>query len=123
MESFSIRSVDAGILFDILTMGGDILGTSEIYRTKSACIHGTESVKKSSQTRNIEDQTKENFEELGYPKFILLRELDGSFEFRLCSRTGELLFTSTEFESKSKCMEGIERVRRNAPLASLEIYC
>ena len=123
MGSFTIRSMESGILFDLMTSNGDALGTSGFYCTRSACIHGTESVKKRSQTRNIEDQTVSEFTALTFPKFEIYKDEGGVFGFRLLSRNGEMIFSGGGYESKTKCLEGIEQVRRNAPLASLNFLC
>lgn len=112
MGSFTIRSMESGILFDLMTSNGDALGTSGFYCTRSACIHGTESVKKSSQTRNIEDQTVSEFTALTFPKFEIYKDEGGVFGFRLLSRNGEMIFPAEDMSRRqsawkelNKCVE------------------
>ena len=43
----------------------------------------------------------------------------GKYRFRLKAADGEMIATSAGYASKQGCVEGIEAVRKNAPIAKI----
>ena len=63
MGKFAVKTVKTGIKFNLKANNGEIIATSEIYSSKSACLNGIESVRKNAPIAPIEDQTVEGFAE------------------------------------------------------------
>jgi uncharacterized protein YegP (UPF0339 family) len=120
MSKFVIRTVPSGIKFDLKATNGQVIATSEVYESKSACINGVESVQKNAPIANFEDQTAEGFETAKHPKFEMYKDKAGEFRFRLKARNGEIIATSEGYTTKAACENGIESVRKNAAVAEIE---
>lgn len=52
-------------------------------------------------------------------KFVV-NETKTGFRFNLKAGNGEIIATSETYSSESACMNGIESIRKNAPIANLE---
>ena len=115
MGKFAIKRVKTGIKFNLKAGNGEIIATSEVYSSESACKNGIESVRKNAPIANLEDQTVEGFEALTNPKFEVYTDKAGEYRFRLTARNGEIIATSEGYKAKASCMNGIESVRKNAP--------
>ena len=48
MGKFVIKTVASGIKFDLKAGNGEVIATSEVYTSKSACENGIESVRKNA---------------------------------------------------------------------------
>ena len=91
---------------------GEIIGTSEVYSSKSGCKNGIESVRKNAAAAKVEDQTAG--ESATNPKFEIYNDKKGEFRFRLKAGNGEIILASEGYASKAGCKNGIESVRKNA---------
>ncbi len=118
MGKFVIKTTSTGVKFDLKANNGEVIATSEVYTTDTACRNGIESVRKCSEG-GVEDQTVENFEVLKHPKFEVYTDKAGEFRFRLKARNGEIVATSEGYKSKPSCLNGIESVKKNAPEAEI----
>lgn len=49
-------------------------------------------------------------------KFIIKKRTNGEYQFNLKAGNGEIILTSEGYSSKSACQNGIESVRKNAPV-------
>ena len=119
MGKFAIKKVKTGIKFNLKAGNGEIIATSEVYSSESACKNGIESVRKNAPIANLEDQTVEGFEALTNPKFEVYTDKAGEFRFRLKARNGEIIAVSEGYTRRSSCLNGIESVRKNAPEADV----
>ena len=119
MGKFVIRNVASGIKFDLKATNGQVIATSEVYTTETACRNGIASVQKNAPVANVEDQTVENFEAVAHPKFEMYEDKGGEFRFRLKARNGEIIATSEGYKTKASCENGIESVKKNAPEAEI----
>ena len=115
MGKFAVKTVKTGIKFNLKANNGEIIATSEIYSSKSACLNGIESVRKNAPIAPIEDQTVEGFAEEKNPKFEMYVDKAGEYRFRLKARNGEIIAVSEGYKKKASCMNGIESVKKNAP--------
>ena len=115
MSKFVIREVPTGVKFDLKAANGQIIATSEVYETKSACLNGIKSVKKNALTTKIENQTELGWKVLTNPKFELYQDKSGQYRFRLTARNGQTIAVSEGYTSKAACENGIASVAKNAP--------
>ena len=53
------------------------------------------------------------------PKFEWYKDKAGKFRFRLLAANGEKIATGEAYSSKDGCMNGIESVKKNAPVAKI----
>lgn len=120
MGKFVIKKAKDGVKFDLLAGNNQVIATSEIYTTLSACKNGIASVQKNSVAANLEDQTMEDVQTAKNPKFEVYKDKAEKFRFRLKATNGEIIATGEAYESKAGCMNGIESIRKNAPEASIE---
>ena len=117
MGKFVVKNVATGIKFDLKAGNGEVIATSEVYTSKSACLNGVESVRKNAPVAALEDQTVEGYAEEKNPKFEVFRDKKGEYRFRLKARNGEIIATGEGYVAKASCLNGVESVRKNAPEA------
>ena len=53
------------------------------------------------------------------PKFETYTDKAGKFRFRLVAANGETIAVSEAYNSKDGCTNGIESVKKNAPIAKI----
>jgi hypothetical protein len=53
------------------------------------------------------------------PKFEWFKDKAGKFRFRLKAPNGEIIATGEAYNSKDGCVNGIESVKKNAPIAKI----
>lgn len=117
MGKFVVKNVATGIKFDLKAGNGEVIATSEVYTSKSACLNGVESVRKNAPVAALEDQTVEGYAEEKNPKFEVFKDKQGEYRFRLKARNGEIIATGEGYVAKASCLNGVESVRKNAPEA------
>ena len=120
MGKFVVKTTKAGFVFNLKAGNGEVIATSESYKSKDSCLNGVESVRKNC-VGGVEDQTVEGFEKLTHPKFEVYADKAGEFRFRLKARNGEVIAVSEGYKAKQSCMNGIESVKKIAPDAELVI--
>ncbi len=119
MGKFAVKETATGVKFNLLASNGQIIGVSEVYSGKEACLKGIESVRKIAAEANLEDQTVEPAVTAVNPKFEIYTDKAGEFRFRLKARNGEIVLASEGYKAKASCENGIESVRKNAPEAEV----
>ena len=119
MGKFVIKETATGVKFDLKANNGEVIATSEVYKSLDACKNGIESVRKCCDG-DIEDQTVEGYEACKHPKFEVYTDKGGEYRFRLKARNGEIIATSEGYKQKASCLNGIESVKKNAPDAAVE---
>jgi len=120
MGKFSIRETNTGIKFDLKAKNGEVIATSEVYKSESSCKKGIDSVIRNAPIAAFEDQTVEPVEVQKNPKFEMYVDKGGEFRFRLKARNGEIIATSEGYKAKASCLNGIESVRKNAADSVIE---
>ncbi len=120
MGKFVMKQTATGFKFDLKASNGEVIATSEVYTSESACKNGIESVRKCCEG-GVEDQTVENYEVLKHPKFEVYTDKSGEYRFRLKARNGEIIAVSEGYKAKPSCLNGIESVKKNAPEAELTV--
>ena len=53
-------------------------------------------------------------------KFEVYKDASGQFRFRLRAANNEIIAISEAYTAKASCMNGIESVKTNAPIAEIE---
>ena len=48
MGKFAVKTVKSGIKFNLKAGNGEIIATSEVYNSRSACLNGVERVRKNA---------------------------------------------------------------------------
>lgn len=119
MGKFVVKEVKSGIKFNLKAGNGEIIATSEVYTTETACMNGIESVKKNAPLAAIEDQTVANFEVQKHPKFEVYTDKAGEFRFRLKATNGQIIAVGEGYKAKAGCLNGIESIKKNAPEAEI----
>ena len=114
MGKFVVRTVPSGIKFDLKATNGEVIATSEVYKSKASCLNGVKSVAKNAPVANVEDQTVEGWEKAQCPKFEMYVDKAGEFRFRLKATNGQVIATSEGYVSKKNCENGIASVKKNA---------
>ena len=118
MGKFVVKQTNTGFKFDLKAGNGEVIATSEVYTTESACLKGVESVKNNAPAA-VEDQTVAGYETLKHPKYEVYTDKAGEFRFRLKAKNGEIIATSEGYKAKPSCLNGIESVKKNAPEAEI----
>jgi hypothetical protein len=99
------KSKDAQFMFNLKATNGQVILTSELYKTKPSAENGIESVRKNS-AREGAFEVKTNAK--GEPYFILK------------ATNGQEVGRSEYYSSKAALENGIESVKKNAPEAKVE---
>jgi uncharacterized protein YegP (UPF0339 family) len=53
-------------------------------------------------------------------KFEVFKDSSGQFRFRLRASNNEIIAVSEAYTSKAACLNGIDSVKKNAPIAELD---
>lgn len=120
MGKFVIRTTNTGIKFDLKAGNGEVIATSEVYKSLNSCRNGAASVKKNAPIANLEDQTAEEYAKEKCPKFEMYIDKSGEYRFRLKATNGQTIATSEGYGAKAGCLNGIDSVKRNAPDAEID---
>ncbi|MBX2892014.1 MAG: YegP family protein [Saprospiraceae bacterium] len=91
--------------FNLKATNGQVILTSQGYKSKDTCMNGVESVRK-----NAQDDAR----------FERLTSSNGKPYFNLKATNGQVIGTSEMYESSASCENGIDSVKRNAPDATVE---
>lgn len=120
MGKFVIKETKTGIKFDLKASNGEIIATSEVYTSESACKNGVQSVITNAPVAALEDQTVEGFETQKNPKFEVYTDKKGEIRFRLKAKNGQVIAVSEGYTTKKAALNGIESVRKNAAEGKIE---
>ena len=121
MGKFVIRATEKGSRFNLLATNGQVIATSQTYKSVTSCKGGCASVAANAPVASVEDQTVEDWEKTKCPKFQIYLDKAGEYRFRLLASNGQNIAASEGYSRKDSCLNGIESVRKNAPGAPLEM--
>lgn len=119
MGKFVIRKTATGVKFDLKAGNGEVIATSEVYNSDSACKNGIASVQKNAPVAAVENQTVEGYATEKHPKFEVYSDKSGQFRFRLKATNGQVIAVSEGYKALASCLNGIESVKKNAPDAAI----
>ena len=106
MGKFVIKNTKAGVKFDLKAGNGEIIATSETYKSLASCKNGIESVRKNSAKAEVEDLSVEGAPAVKHPKFQVYVDKAGEYRFRLKATNGEIIATSEGYKAKASCLNG-----------------
>lgn len=105
MGKFVIKTrKDGEVQFNLLAGNGQIILSSEGYKTKASCLNGIESVRKNAAAGHFEKLVSKN----------------GKYYFNLKATNGQVVGSSEMYESEAGCDNGIASVTKNAPDAAID---
>ena len=117
MGKFAVKTTKSGIKFDLKASNGEIIASSQVYKSKRSCLNGVESVRKNAPLAPVEDLTVENHEVMKHPKFEVYLDNAGEYRFRLKCANGQIIAVGEGYKAKASCLNGIESIKKNAPEA------
>lgn len=121
MGKFIVKETKSGgYKFDLLATNGQVIATSQVYKSLKTCLAGVDSVKRNAPVALTEDQSEENFETVKFPKFKLYVDKAGEFRFNLSAKNGQIIAVSEGYTTKKNCVNGIASVAKNAVDAPVE---
>ena len=112
MGRYVIKPAKNGVMFNLKAGNNEVIGTSEVYTTESACRNGIASVAKNAPVAAIENQVKG--ESAKNPKFEIYQDKKGEYRWRLKAGNGEIILVSESYKAMASCKKGIASVVRNA---------
>lgn len=119
MGKFVIKKTNTGVKFDLKATNGQVIASSQVYKSDATCKSGIASVQKNAPLAEIEDQTVENYATIKNPKFEMYADKAGEFRFRLKATNGQIIATGEGYKTHANCVKGIESVKKNAPDATI----
>lgn len=114
MGKFVIRKTNTGVKFDLKATNGQVIATSQVYKSDRTCNSGVKSVITNAPIAAIEDQTVEGFKIEKNPKFEIYLDKANEFRFRLKAKNGQIIATSEGYTKITNCIKGIESVQKNS---------
>lgn len=118
MGKFVIKTTNSGVRFNLKAGNGQVIATSQTYRSIATCKKGIASVQKNAAAP-VEDQTKEGYAAIKNPKFEVYTDKAGEFRFRLKASNGQIIATSEGYTTLTRCLNGVASVGKNAPDAAI----
>ena len=113
MGKFVVSEAKNGFKFNLKAGNGEIIATSEVYSSESACLNGVASVQKNAPIAPVENQTVEGFEVLKNPKFEVYKDKAGEFRFRLKAANGQIIAVGEGYKALAGCLNGTDSKRVN----------
>ena len=105
MGKFEIKTRKNGeFQFNLKATNGQVILTSEGYKTKASCLNGVESVKK-----NCQDEKR----------FEIKEASNGKPYFNLMATNGQIIGSSQMYANQVNMKNGIASVMKNAPDAEV----
>lgn len=121
MGKFVIREKNDKFSFRLKAGNGEVIATSQVYKSLNTCKAGIASVMANAPIANLENQTEEGFAAQKHPKFEVYKDNAGEFRFRLKAKNGQNIAASEGYASEKSCLNGIESVRKNVVDAKIEV--
>ena len=119
MGKFVVKEVNTGVRFNLKANNGQVIATSQVYKSYATLMKGINSIKKNAPIAPVENQTVEGYEVLKHPKWEIYTDKAGEFRFRLKARNGQIICAGEGYSQMSGCKNGIESIIKNAPDAEV----
>ena len=113
MGKFVSKNTKSGVKFDLKASNGEVIATSQVYKSIKTCKSGIASVTKNAPVAEIEDQTAKDYKVLKNPKFEVYTDKSGEFRFRLKATNGQIIAVGEGYKSKKSVDNGIASVKKN----------
>jgi uncharacterized protein YegP (UPF0339 family) len=121
MGKYVIKEAKTGFKFDLKATNGQVIASSQIYKSLRSCKKGIASVRRNAPIANVEDKTVEPVVTARCPKFEIYLDKGGEYRFRLKATNGQIIAVSEGYTAKPGCLNGIESVRKNAADADIKV--
>lgn len=122
MGKFAIKETkNGGYKFDLKATNGQVIASSQVYKSLITCKQGIASVAKNAPIAGVEDQTAEGFEKIKHPKFEVYTDKAGEFRFRLKASNGQIIAVGEGYTTLKNCLAGVASVQKNAVDAPIEM--
>ena len=120
MGKFVISEAKSGgFKFNLKAGNGEVIATSQVYKSLVYCKKGIASVQKNAAIAATEDQTVEGFKAEKNPMFEIYKDKAGEFRFRLKAANGQIIATGEGYKELKSCKNGIASIKKNAPAAKI----
>ena len=119
MGKFVVSEVNTGVKFNLKANNGQVIATSQVYKTFATCLKGINSIKKNAPVAALGDQTVEGYEVKKNPKWEIYTDKAGEFRFRLRARNGQIICSGEGYKQMAGCKNGMESIIKNAPDAEV----
>ncbi|HTJ85437.1 MAG TPA: DUF1508 domain-containing protein [Polyangiaceae bacterium] len=103
-----LKASNGEYYFNLVAANGEVIGTSELYGTKSAAQKGVDAVK-----ALIVKQLRTEAAETGGAAFEVFDGKDGDTHFHLRAANGEIVLMSEGYADDDGALDGIESLRTN----------
>ena len=114
MGKFEVKTSPKGVSFNLLAGNGQVVATSQVYKTLRSAKLGIASVAKNAPVAAVEDQTEEKCEKQKTPKVEVYTDKAGKTRFRLKATNGQIIAVGEAYETHKACLAGVESVKKNA---------
>lgn len=109
------RAGDGRYMFNVHAANTQVIASSQMYSSMSACRTGINSVGANAPIAAIEDQTLASVNVEKCPKFQIYFDKSGKYRFNLLAANGQNILACTQgYTQKNSCKNGIRSVINNA---------
>ena len=119
MAKFVLVQVSTGYKFNLVAGNGEVIASSQVYKTVSSAKKGIASVAATAPVANIENQTEKDFKPALNPKFEVYKDKKGEFRFRLKAKNGQIIASGEGYTKLDSCLKGVASVQKNAKDAKI----
>lgn len=114
MGKFELKATDKGASFNLLATNGQIVASSQVYKSVRSAKAGIASVTANAPIAEIENQTEAGFTKLKFPKFEVYTDKAKKTRFRLRAKNGQIIVVGEAYETVKACLAGVASVKKNA---------
>ena len=114
MGKFVLSEAKNGFKFNLVAGNGEVIATSQVYKSKVTAKKGIASVMANAPVANIENQTEKGYATVTNPKFEVYKDKTGEFRFRLKAKNGQIIATGEGYTKLDGCLKGVASVQKNA---------
>ncbi|MCR5319030.1 MAG: YegP family protein [Treponema sp.] len=113
MGKFVISKAKTGLKFNLVAGNGEIILSSQVYKTKATCKKGIASIQRIADSP-VEDQTVAGYKTESKPKYELYLDKKKEYRFRLIARNGQIVGSGEGYKTRDACKNGITSIKKNA---------
>ena len=114
MGKFVLSEAKNGFKFNLVAGNGEVIATSQVYKSKVTAKKGIATVMANAPVANIENQTEKGYATVTNPKFEVYKDKKGEFRFRLKAKNGQIIATGEGYTKLDGCLKGVASVQKNA---------
>ena len=114
MGKFVLSEAKNGYKFNLVAGNGEIIASSQVYKSAASAKKGIASVMTNSQIAKVENQTEKGFKAVTNPKFEVYKDKKGEFRFRLKAKNGQIIATGEGYTKLDSCLKGVASVQKTA---------